>query len=249
MADDEEPEREKADPPAPLGVAEWMVTYGDMMTLLLCFFVLLFIFSKSDSAKYIIAVGSIQEAFGVQNRRPESPFAAYSPTPTEHQSEAEAKAESDLYSTIQEVVGDIIQRNPDLQQSLRVQTEDKGVIVRIASERLFMPGTAEMSNDATLLLRPVLDAANKHNYNILVRNNTIQSDVNAELYPTVWELSGARAAAAVRSLIVLGKLPPSRLKAMGLGDSAPLLPPTDSRSNSINNRTEFLFYQSGRELW
>lgn len=250
MADDDDDDtREKADPPPPLGVAAWMVTYGDMMTLLLCFFVLLFIFSKSDVEKYRSAIGSIQEAFGVQNKRPESPFHAYSPSPNEAVERIISEAENDLFSTIQEVVNDVVESDPDLKQSLRVETEESGVKVIVRNNKLFVPGTSYLQQDARTLLRPVIEAANRHNFNILIRNNSPKSDLNTQYFPSVWELSGARAGSALRALLAAGGIPSSRLKAMALGDSAPLFPENDPTNASANNRTEFLFYFPGKEVW
>lgn len=249
MADDDDIETPKADPPAPLGVPEWMVTYGDMMTLLLCFFVLLFIFSKSDVEKYRSAVGSIQEAFGVQNRRPESPFHAYSPSPNEAVERIISEAEQDLYSTMLQVVNDILRTDPDLKQSMRVETEESGVKLVIKNNRLFLPGTATLQQDARKLMRPVIEAANKHNFSILIRNNTSRSELNTNYFPSVWELSGARAGSALRALQAEGDIPTTRLKALALGDSAPLFPENDAANASANNRTEFVFYFPGKEVW
>ncbi len=50
------------------GVADWMTTYADLMSLLMCFFVLLLSFSEMDVAKYKQIAGSMKEAFGVQNQ-------------------------------------------------------------------------------------------------------------------------------------------------------------------------------------
>lgn len=249
MADDDDTPREAPAGPEPMGVPEWMVTYGDMMTLLLCFFVLLFIFAETDVEKYRSAIGSIQEAFGVQDRRPESPFHAYSPTPDDAVKKIIEQAESDLYETVQEIVSDVLAQDPDLKQSMRVETEETGVKVIIRNNKLFFPGTAYLTQDARKLLRPVLEAATKHNFNILVRNNSPASDLNTQYFPSVWELSGARSAAALRALLTLGSIPPTRLKAMGLGDSAPLFPENDPSGAAANNRTEFLFYFPGKEVW
>ena len=247
MADDEE-EVTTPDPPPPLGVPDWMVTYGDMMSLLLCFFVLLFIFSKQDEEKYRSAVGSIQQAFGVQTKRPQSPYHSYAPIPDSAQN-AMTAAESDLYSTVLEVVSDIIQEEPDLRQSYHVETEDKGIVLRISNEHLFVPGSAELSTAADLLLEPIIAAAEKHHFNVLVRTNVTNKSLNPQNYPSVWEFSGARAASALHGLILYGQMSPSALRSMGMGDSAPILPPSDPKSEMHNNRTEFLFFMPGKEFW
>ena len=57
------------------GAPAWMVTFGDLMSLLLCFFVLMLSFSEMDRKKYKIVSGSLKNAFGIQRDVPvfESP--------------------------------------------------------------------------------------------------------------------------------------------------------------------------------
>ena len=57
------------------GAPAWVVTFGDLMSLLLCFFVLLLSFSEMDRNKYRVVSGSVRNAFGIQKKRPvfESP--------------------------------------------------------------------------------------------------------------------------------------------------------------------------------
>lgn len=62
MADELELPPEEAEEGAP----EWVVTFGDMMSLLLCFFILLLSFSETDAGKYKELAGSLEKAFGVQ---------------------------------------------------------------------------------------------------------------------------------------------------------------------------------------
>ncbi|MCL1889873.1 MAG: OmpA family protein [Desulfovibrionaceae bacterium] len=249
MADEDDDAPVEGPVPAPNSIPAWIVTYGDMMSLLLCFFIMLFIFSKTDSEKYRVAIGSIQEAFGVQTQRPDYNFAAVAPTPEEAVEKIIQEAETDLFSTMQEIVSDIIQTEPDLRPSLRVEIDDTGVKLTVRNNKLFYPGTAYLHPNARQLLRPILEASNRNNFNILVRNNSPPSDLNTQYFPTVWELSGARAGAALRALMMAGGISPARLKAVGLGDSAPLFPENDPNNASANNRTEFLFYPPGKEIW
>ncbi len=50
------------------GAPKWVVTFGDLMSLLLCFFVLLLSFSEMDRQKYKMVAGSMAQAFGVQRK-------------------------------------------------------------------------------------------------------------------------------------------------------------------------------------
>ena len=54
-------------PECPAGAPPWVMTFADLMSLLMCFFVLLLAFSEMDVLKYKQVAGSMREAFGVQN--------------------------------------------------------------------------------------------------------------------------------------------------------------------------------------
>ncbi|RVU29947.1 MULTISPECIES: flagellar motor protein MotB [Neptunomonas] len=65
MSDDIEDE---GCPPCPAGLPGWLATFADLMSLLMCFFVLLLSFSEMDVLKFKQLAGSMREAFGVQNQ-------------------------------------------------------------------------------------------------------------------------------------------------------------------------------------
>ena len=174
--DDDDSGSVETEAPPPMGVAGWVVTYGDMMSLLLCFFILLFIFAKDEENKYMDALASIKEAFGVQTKRPQDRFVAYSPSKEQKTEDVIKEAETDLYSTMQQVVSDVVRTDPDLRQSLRVEMEETGVKLTVLNDKLFYPGTAYLHpRNGRQLLRPVLEASHRNNFNIIVRNNSTQS--------------------------------------------------------------------------
>ncbi|MDL2306653.1 OmpA family protein [Desulfovibrio sp. OttesenSCG-928-C06] len=248
MADeDDDAPRDAPDPPAPLGVPEWMVTYGDMMTLLLCFFVLLFIMSKSEEEQYKAVVGSIQNAFGVADSDPRSPFRSHARTPDQH-TQTLGQAEQELMTTVQEAIM-ASQDSQSLEQSMIVDTENRGVVLRIYGDDLFVKGTAQLSKDAQAFLKPVIEAINRHSFDVLVRTNVTQGSLAGNHYASVWELSAARSGSALQALITYGNVKPTRLKAMGTGDTDLRVPPTDPKSEYYNNRTDFVFYLPGTEFW
>lgn len=61
-------DEEQKCPPCPAGLPGWLATFGDLMSLLMCFFVLLLSFSEMDVLKFKQLAGSMREAFGVQNQ-------------------------------------------------------------------------------------------------------------------------------------------------------------------------------------
>ena len=67
------------EPPVEEGLPAWMATFADLVTLLLCFFVLLLSFAQQDANKFKTLAGSIKNAFGIQIKRKTANFAAFSP--------------------------------------------------------------------------------------------------------------------------------------------------------------------------
>ncbi|MDR1242565.1 MAG: flagellar motor protein MotB [Deltaproteobacteria bacterium] len=234
--------------PAPKSSDEtpsWMLTYGDMMTLLLCFFVMLFILSKQEENKYKSVIGSIQNAFGVTGRDPRTPFI---PRPDETDSATLGKAEADLMETVQNSMHDANNAN-ELQNSLVVEVENKGVVLRIYSSELFEPGTARLKPNTDFLLQPVIAALNRHHFNLLIRTNVTPASLNSRYFPSVWEFSAARSGAVLHRLITFGGIQGTRLNAMGSGDTDIRVPADDPKSEHYNNRTDFIFYLPGTEYW
>ncbi|MDR2892312.1 MAG: OmpA family protein [Deltaproteobacteria bacterium] len=267
MSDEESRPEVKA--PPPMGIPAWIVTYGDMMSLLLCFFIMLFILSKDEEEKYMSVVGSIQKAFGVNTADPSSPYNSLSYSPDNQGTASLGFAARELQNTVQEAIA-ASGASDGLQQSMVVDTENRGVVLRIYSPDLFEPGTAKLKPGAEKLFSPVVAAINRHQFNVLVRTNVTeqalvlpgqaggtaaqngpeaQGDQRVQAYPNVWELSAARSGAALQALITYGDIKPSRLKAMGTGDTDLRVPKSDPKSEYYNNRTEFVFYLPGTEFW
>ena len=75
---------------------------------------------------------------------------------------------------------------------------------------------------------------------IAVEGNANNLAISSAIYPSNWELSGARASAVVRYLIANDSIAPDRLSATGFGSSRPLYPASDPRSVSYNRRVDLV---------
>jgi chemotaxis protein MotB len=221
-------------------IPEWIVTFADMMSLLLCFFILLLSFAKTDIAKFQVTMGSIREAFGVQRERQQDVQAAFSPAP-----EKRALDESDLVKAEKELLEvarmlkEMINERAPIAQNAIVSAEDGGVTLRVNSRVLFAEGTAELSPAGVEICRMVHGLLLKHKYDLIVEGHTGSREPLGSAYPTYWELSSARAVTLLRGILELG-LNPRRVKAVGYADTRPLVPEeTDTRA--LNRRVEFFF--------
>ncbi len=251
MAKDKAPppqKRPRPDPPKDEGLPPWMATFADMVTLLLCFFVLLLSFAQQDANKFKTLMGSIKNAFGIQIQRKEAEFAAFSPSQFERKDVELKKDDQQILGMVVELKNIIIE-DPDLQRTVKVTAEDQGVVLRFPVALFFAHGSAELKQEALPLLDGAIKILKERNVNMVVRGHTSDAPETSSLYPSNWELSSSRAAAVLRALMQRGDISASRLKAVGYADSQPLLPNNSEANRETNSRMELYLHKPEVKSW
>ena len=236
------------DAPAEEGLPLWMATFADLVTLLLCFFVLLLSFAQQDANKFKTLAGSIKNAFGIQVKRKSANFAAFSPAKYERSDVKLEKSDKLILGMILEIKNYVL-NDPDLQKVATITADDQGVVIRIPVTSFFAPGSAELLPGSDKLLDGAINILKQHTVNMVLRGHTANIKEWSKGYPSNWELSSARAAALLRATMERGEIPPSRLKAVGYADSRPLLPNTTNENKELNNRMEFYLHQPEQKSW
>lgn len=176
---------------------DWLVTYADAITLLMAFFVMLLNFSKIDIPAFEEAAAGISDKIGMRSTQ----------TPTEL-----------MKIDIEDVV-----YNMQAEEAISVGTDDKGVVIELASSAFYKPGSAELRPEATPVLRELsqtLLQPRYRNYVVEVEGHTDDDPISTPLYPSNWELSAGRATRVVRFLIQEG-MDMRRLKAAGYAETRP----------------------------
>lgn len=250
--DDEDvsaPEMESADEPAE-GAPEWMVTYGDMVTLLLCFFVLLFSMSSVEKDKYEAIAASLKSAIGTEN----VPMAGTSAGLKMKDSDAKSKqnAVDELGGMVQKEaqkidseVKEFIFANK-LGGQVKTKVDEKGYVITISDIILFQPGKAVIEGSATELLKKINDLLQRFPYNVRVEGHTDNTPIKNPIYPSNWELSSGRACEVVRFFIDHG-IPPERLSAEGFSEFRPVADNNNAEGRSSNRRVEIIFVREAME--
>ncbi|MBG0789386.1 MAG: OmpA family protein [Desulfovibrionaceae bacterium] len=236
----------KSDPPRREGgIPPWMATFSDMMTLLLCFFVLLLSFTNQDVANFKTIMGSIQEALGVQKEDPGAFSAPYADTSfKERRSVRENREIVELGARIKKSI-----RSRDLTSMARVSSDKSGVMLRLNNKSLFARGSAELTEEAKKGLQVVIDAMENSDFNLIIRGHTDSVLPASSMYNSNWDLSAARAARCLRFILENSSVPASRMKAVGYADAKPVLPSTSEENRRINRRVEFFYLPKGRTKW
>jgi chemotaxis protein MotB len=221
------------------GAPEWVTTFGDMMSLLLVFFVLLLSFSTMEMEKFKVVAGFMREAFGLQSEL------TYTGVPmgttilsTDARSTTTTDDEVNLAKEVREAM-----KSAGLGGRGAVRVTERGVAIRMDGEVLFESGRAELKPEARALLDRIAEIAASQPGVVEVEGHTDDLPIRNERFPSNWELSSARAGAAARHLVSRG-VSPDRIKAVGYADTRPVAPNTGPESRAGNRRVEFIFVRS-----
>lgn len=254
----------------PDGIPAWVMTFADLMSLLMCFFVLLLSFSEMDLQKYKQIAGSMKMAFGVQTSIPahEIPkgtsiiaknFSPGKPTKTilnkiqqdtadknkeklESPTAAEIKTQSDARKIAESLKKEISEGK------LEIEVADKNIIIRIKEENSFVSGNGRL----TVLFGPVIkkihEAIKNIKGTIKVGGHTDDNPISTAEYRSNWELSTARAVSVAHALMEEGKIEENRFEIVGYGDTRPLVPNTTDENRSKNRRVDIIIHQGNEDV-
>lgn len=245
------------------GAPKWMVTYSDMVTLILVFFILLFSMSQVDYAK----LDAISESF--QNRMI---FDFYpSPVPMENPSESrdhmESREMNNKFDTSTELNEMAERDNPadredaltdlvdnvenyldeyELNNVISASRTERGVVLVMQESILFDSGDAEILDEGKPFLDQIGTLLQDIPNNVKVEGHTDARPISNFRYPSNWELSGARASSVVRYLISENELDIARFSTVGYADTRPVVQ-NSPQSWSQNRRVEIVILETRNE--
>jgi len=241
-----------SEPPGDEGLPAWMATFADMVTLLLCFFVLLLSFAEQSEEKYRDALGSIKGAFGVKEVRAISDQMALFNTSSEATKDMASQISHDdrlLLGVIMRIKSLIENTDNDLKEGAGVTADRDGVVFSANSSAMFKPGTAELEPRAHEILDSVIKVLKDYKLNLVVRGHTDDRPISTKQFPSNWELSAARAAVALDYILQKGGIEISRAKAVGYADTRPAVPNDSEENRKKNQRVEFYLHMPQRDAW
>lgn len=202
------------------GPSAWYLSWADMTTLLLTFFIVLFTFSTISPKKFDAAQESIKEAFGV-------PIPVGIPIRPD-------LANDTMAQDIQEAV-----ENEAL-EGIRVQDFGDRVVLSLDTDVAFGLGRANLSEKGQQLLTVIYPVIAKSKGEVRVEGHTCDLPIGiGGTFKNNWELSTARAVTVLESLVALG-YPARRIGAAGFADQRPIAPNDTEENRRKNRRVEFL---------
>ncbi len=239
------------------GAPAWLATMGDLMSLLLTFFVLMLSFANMDRQLFLEAMGSIQHALGFKMESPgqfhaksdnmvemadrkSTPFLDIMNMPTNHQ------AASTEQAMMQQVEQSIAENN--LARIIEAESSERGIIVRVKGHALFKPGLDVLLPESFVFLDEIVRLTEEFPYELSIEGHTDASPINTPRFPSNWHLSAARAIAVLEYMSESGGLPIERLSAAGFAHTRPLIEGDSEDAREKNRRVEFVYLRDPQKL-
>ncbi|SFJ96694.1 flagellar motor protein MotB [Methylophaga sulfidovorans] len=255
------------------GLPAYMGTFADLMSLLMCFFVLLLSFAEMDALKYKMVVKSLDNAFGVQREviadavpvgtsiiaqeySPGDP----KPTPlkvvrqeTVDDTREKIKVTMDAEEVAQQQAKEVAEETQKFREALdkeikegliEVESQFSRIVIRIRENGSFPSGDARLNPSFKPILKKIHDVLVGTAGQIAVAGHTDDVPINTPRYRSNWELSTSRATSVVHELLAPGDMKPERFVLEGYADTHPLVPNNSPENRAINRRVEIIVLKS-----
>lgn len=252
------------------GQERWLVTYSDLITLLMIFFIVMYSMSQVDANKFRAIADSLSISLGGGtpaqidlSTYPSGPSLINSGSPQQN-SLAPGKDEKELLNesgdgngkdqqetlTIEGIKAKLDQfaAENNIQTRLVSSIEERGLVVSIQDTLLFASGSADITPDAKNILKKISTVLTASSNYIKVEGHTDNLPINTARFPSNWELSVLRATNVVQILINDGGIDSERLSATGYGEYRPIADNNLVDGRSANRRVDLVILRSKYEV-
>ncbi|KMQ72880.1 flagellar motor protein MotB [Marinobacter subterrani] len=236
----------------------WLVTFADLATLLLTFFILLLSFSEMDVEKYRAMANSMSVALGSDKVIAQgvggSPLTMIEsdsvslPAPTESQARVpefiDERSDSDATTRVPGGVIDLASRmireleSEVASEALSVNYDKHKVVIRFSEAATFRSGEAAIKAEMIPIIDRVVKVLSSCTGDVLVSGYTDDRPISSDRYRSNWDLSAARAVSVVHELVLNRKIPAERVVAAGRAETNPLVPNDSPENRALNRRVE-----------
>lgn len=245
------------------GVPPWVMTFADLMTLLMCFFVLLLAFSEMDVAKFKQLSGSMKEAFGVQSEIEvktipkgtsvvAQEFSPGKPEPTAINTVRQFTIDSnrntlDALSRELKEIEETREHARRLRLALKeeiekgyvaIETEGTKVIIHIMEKASFDSGLAEIREDFEPVLAKISGLIDNNSGDVTVSGHTDNVPIYTSRFRSNWELSTSRAVSVAHALLADSTIDRARVQVTGHADTKPRASNDTPEDRAKNRRVE-----------
>jgi chemotaxis protein MotB len=224
------------------GMERWLLTYADLITLLLIFFVIMYAMSSLNKAKFDQLVQMLSLAFGGQH----SVVQMYNNGVMEKNffpSQVRTKEQKNLY------VNAVSQLQKEIQsKEVRVTADKRGIVISLSSDFFFRSGSADLNDSIYGVLNRLSNILQTIPNDVRIEGHTdnvpiVPAGPLAVRFPTNWELSSQRAVNVLKVFEKRG-LERTRISATAFADTHPVNSNDTPEGRALNRRVEIVILNS-----
>jgi chemotaxis protein MotB len=207
----------------------WLISYADLVTLLLALFIVLY--AASDRERAIKIASAISAQFKETTTQA-------TPPPGPPSSSGVLPGSDSLVGT-QASFDRALAGNKDLRDRTRISLTERGLVVSLTEAGFFAPGDHGIRSDAFSLLDALADVLNASTVQVRVEGHTDSLPISTSRYPSNWELSSARATTVLSHLIKRG-VQTSRVSVAGFAGERPIADNATPEGRAMNRRVDLV---------
>lgn len=219
----------------------WLLTYSDLITLLMIFFVIMYASSRVDATKYKSIANSFSATFGGEASIVEG--GGVSIVDGAEGTSNGTNTEESKMQQVKENLDKYLKENK-LNQNVTTKIQERGLVVSINDTMFFESGEAEIRED---VLKKIIQIGNilkqQENY-IRIEGNTDNHPIHNYTFESNWQLSSVRAANVVQLLVEKCGFPPEKLSSVGYGEYRPIASNESEQGRSKNRRVDIVIMNS-----
>lgn len=227
----------------------WLLTYADLITLLLALFIVMFAMSSTDARKYDQLKEALSSAFNMTSGGSKGVLDSSSSILPAAGTQPVLQGGNPEYKELQDIMAQLRENltrevGVEASKGVTMGINERGLVVSLANSTFFDPGAASLAPGAKEALRTIAGSLVFANRHVMVEGHTDNTPIHTFRYPSNWELSTARSTTVVRSLITDFKLSPKRLSASGYGEYYPVAPNDTAENRAKNRRVDIVILRS-----
>ena len=217
---------------------KWMVTFSDLITLLLTFFVLLLTMCSLEAGKVEQFQAACSEAMGVLLEGKYSEVEDRIITSSKRRIDEQALKMENILKQFSGIKTMLI--SEDKGGKLKFKDLERGLSIVMKNDLLFNSGKSEINPEGISVLRDIGSKFGKFEGKVIVEGHTDNVSISTEKFPSNWELSISRAVNIVRFLAEEAGVKPIKMSAMGYADTKPVVSNDTPENRRRNRRVEII---------
>jgi chemotaxis protein MotB len=221
----------------------WLLTYADLITLLLAFFVMLYVFSKQDTKKYDAMAMELKAIFSGESGLVDKGGRTGS---NASDSSSTGPSNEEIIRQLREQLN-IISGTDGSDKNFSIINDERGVVIRIMDQAFYDLGKADLKEKAVKTLDKIAPVLKTLKNEIRIEGHTDNVPINTEEFRSNWELSVRRATEVVKYLIEKGDLSPQRISAAGYGEYRPVAANDSDSNRALNRRIEIIVVNAAQK--